>query len=347
MHDLGPRQAVADLGAKSMVAGPSVIGAIEDEELRDGVAQIFRDAQDLIDKGELDMVVLATRRLACLYQLLIAAEMMPELSGCLVVSDRFLDVATEWKWPRVLIIDDSVVVGTTLSRLYADVRERMGGARGQVQCRAICEDRDQHAQYLLDGMSFSALHERPAAAVRKFAANVVMALYANGVPFFSDFPTFKRGEMTRAEWLGFLSNPDWRVADVTAPILGDSGRRGLSQIPTQATFDRLLSRIDPAVAVLVEGFKLRSFVEHRGSDAVRVKFVPIALLAPSKPAALDRALKQIAAQFNDSPRPLTEEWESWRPVAKYRLVQLFVAACVLSEAFDSDAAQGSLQGARR
>ena len=310
------------------------LSAITDEELRQGVGRIFLRAQERADRGEIDLVVLAARRLACLYELMVGAG-MPELTGCLVVSDRFVDVAATWRWSKVLILDDSVVVGTTLTRLHSDVSQRVG-ARGLVQCEAVCLDDQQRAQYLLDSMPFEALSIRHSDDIQRFATEVVVALFRNGIPFFSDFPTIGPAAIGNDEWLRYLRAPEWLAADVTAPLLGDRDKYAIAQIPTAQTNDRLLSRIPPEVGALVDSFKLRSYVALDRSS-VKVTFVPIAMLAPCEPDALQSALRAIADRLGKHPDDLPVDLPNGSPAAQHRLVQMFVAACALAEAFDNDA----------
>jgi hypothetical protein len=49
----------------------SALQAIEDEELRRGIVDLFEEARSRAQAGEVNVVVLAARRLACLYQLLV------------------------------------------------------------------------------------------------------------------------------------------------------------------------------------------------------------------------------------------------------------------------------------
>jgi hypothetical protein len=301
--------------------------AVSDEELRTGVGRLFEHAQRLCADKSIDLVVLTARRLACLYQLLVQ-QGMPALDGCQVVSDRFLDANPELNWAStsVLLLDDSVVVGTTLVRLHDDLRRKAPA----VLCRSVCLDVDQQATYLFEGVDFEPLHKRSSQEVQAFSREVVVALFDNQVPFFSDFPVTRPVTFTPRGWKKYLETEDWHVADVTAPLLERSDRQALAQIPTEEHLHRLLSRIVPSASALVDSFKVRSYV--RTSKAAKsVVFVPIAMLSSCKPAALDDALSEIAVVMRGTTEHFGISWRRSSPVAKHRLVQIYLSACLLAE----------------
>lgn len=272
--------------------------------------------------GEVDLVVLAARRLACVYQLLVAHGMEPLPKHCTVVSDRFLDIDLQdgtAKWNSALILDDSVILGTTLLRLHKDVSDKLGDS-AKIASRAVCVDVDQRAQYMLDAVSFTALHERQSLAVEQFSKEVVVALFDGGIPFFSDFPTTKPLRYTASEWDKHLQNSDWSVADVTAPLFDGTRREALVQVPTDMVVNEYMSRVPRAIAGLVDDFKVRSYATVGNQDS-EVRFVPIAMLAPCSPSELDTALEQVVGGDG--------AWRSWDPITKHRLVQMFASSCAL------------------
>ncbi|OBH94297.1 hypothetical protein A5678_04530 [Mycobacterium sp. E2733] len=312
--------------------GDSTLRTVQDAELRHGTVELFEIARQMAKTGEVDVVVLAARRLACIYQLLVEHGMEP-LSGCAVISDRYLDVPGDWPWRRVLVLDDSVILGTTLLRIYDDIKKRIG-PKGFISCRAVCVDEDQRADYLLDAVNLKAMHSRPSDAVEAYSKQIVEALFAGGVPFFSDFPMTKKIALTSVEWEDHLFNDGWHVADVTPPLFDKDSRKAFSHIPADATIDHILCRIPVEVAALVESLKVRSYLLARNPSGVTVKFVAIAMLAPCTPDELDTALTALSSlpevkKSLDNAEPL---WGEWSPEAKHRLVQMYVATCLLDEA---------------
>lgn len=304
---------------------------IGDDALRQGLVEIFEIARRRAEAKEIDVVVLAARRLVCAYQLLVGFGMAPLEDACLVVSDRFLDVPGRWRSKRVLLLDDSVVVGTTLQRLHARIEERLDGD-GTVECLTVCVDADQKVGYLLDAIRLTSLHERPSAHVEEFAQQLVKTLFVGGMPFFSDFPTTTAIHTTGERWQNYLADRGWLAADVTAPMFASLKQRAYTQIPTNGTARRILNRLPAKVARLVDIVKLRSYVG--GDDDVTVRFVPIAILVPCSLRQLDAALDAIAerrpvSDLLDDPAALRHQLT---PVAKHRLVQMYIATYVLHEA---------------
>lgn len=307
------------------------LDAISDGDLRLAVGELFAKAQSLVAKGSVNLVILAARRLSCLYQLLVS-QGMPPIVGCPVVSDRFLEASSDWDWPqtRALVLDDSVVVGTTLARLHDDLVARLSNG-GTARYLAVCLDSEQCAKYLLDGMEFELLRSRETKDVQRFSRQVVEALFRNQVPFFSDFPVSKPLLFTPESWARYLGSGNWHVADVTAPLLGDASTHAFAQIPTSATAERFLSRVVPQAAWLLDTFKIRSYVKHDFDGSVRVVFVPIAMLAPCGPDGLTAALNAIGATLGELGSDAQLHWADWAPEAKHRLVQLYLSTCALAE----------------
>lgn len=307
----------------------NALRAIADDALRSGIVELFEKARSNAEAGNFDVIVLAARRLACLYQLLLDNGMPALPSKCLVVSDRFLDIEQPSSWKRVLILDDSVILGTTLLRIYRDVKERADD-HVDITCWAVCVDRDQRADYLLQAVNFLPLHERSKKDVEQFSTQVVQALFAGNVPFFSDFPTTRSISYSLEQWQDHLENPGWHVADVTAPLFDGVNREAIAQIPTDATVELFLERVDRTVSPLVENFKVRSYATtDHSAGTVQVRFVPIAMLAPCAPQYLDNALEAIVSTL--APRMTNAEpplrWQEWSAVAKHRLVQMYASSC--------------------
>jgi hypothetical protein len=311
-------------------AAEVALSAINDGELRLGIGRLFADAQGEIDDGNVDLVIIAARRLSCLYRLLLRAG-MPPLQGCLVVSNRLLDANPQLDWAatRVLVLDDSVIVGTTLYRLHNELVE-LGAS--QVMFRAVCLDREQRVEYFFESLDFRTLFERTSDQVESLSTEIVKLLFAHQVPYFTDYPTTVPTEIGRDAWRHLLSTDDWLVADVTAPLLEDGEHSALSLVPTLATFDRYLRRVPPQAAALIDVFKLRVYAEE-SDTSVRVVAVPIAILAPCAPATLDSALDAVCAATLGNDEHTRIPFRDWKPQAKHRLLQLYLSACVLAEAW--------------
>jgi hypothetical protein len=299
------------------------LAEVSDPVLREGVRTLFRSAQEFIDGGAVQAVILAARRLACVYQVLVDAG-EPPLRGAVVVSDRSRDMSLDPTLRGVLILDDSVVLGSTLHRLAGSVRERCPDA--EVLVRSVVVDADQQVRYLLDSLDFAPVAERDADAVRTFSSELVHCLSRHQVPFFSDFPVAAPVRLDRAAWLRHLHLPDWHVADVTAPLLDQPDRQSLAHVPGDVVCDTLLRRLVPQVAELVDAFKVRSYTRIVGDD-VQVVLVPIALLAPARTATVAAAVEALARAGGLEGLA----WQQWDAETQQRFVQYAASACLLAE----------------
>jgi hypothetical protein len=308
---------------------------LNDAELAAGLIELFERARQAARDGNVDLIILSARRLACLYQLTLANGLKP-IEDCLVVSDRIIDTApaSGWGWRRVLVLDDSVVLGTTLDHLVSTLK-RYVGDEGTVLTAAVVVDIDQVASFLIENLNFAALHHRSLLQVEEFSLNVVQALFRHQIPFFSDFPVTDALTVPAAEWRDYLTNGPWAVADVTAPLIGDESRSALVLVPTDPMVDAVLTRLPKPVGRLIDSFKLRAYVIRISETECRLRLVPLAMLTACRESDLDSALDHI----NDA---AGTPYPSWRktgepaPDAKHRLVQLFASAAILYAFVDPD-----------
>jgi len=308
------------------------LNGISDHRLRNRVIEMFDEAQRSIDEEGVDLVVLCARRLACLYQVMVRHGYEP-LRGAQVVSDRFLDIATPWRWDNVLILDDSVVLGTTLSNLHAEIAIRVEEVNGgTVRTSAVCVDQDKSASYLLERVQFHGALPVPTKDVEQFSTDVVTTLFTNGVPFFSDFPVSREIKLHAKDALAHLSGHGWHVADVTAPLFSSEQNAAYVQIPdpSTTTLDDLLSRMPPTLSTLVDAFKLRTYIGRDSymADDVSASFVPLALLRACREEELDHALLA-AAQTMDPNVSESAQLQGIDGAAKHRLVQFYASVFML------------------
>jgi hypothetical protein len=302
---------------------------IEDRRLQDRVVQVFDEAKRRVESEGVDLIILCARRLPCLYQVLLRAGYEP-ISGALVVSDRFMDIVRHWRWRNVLILDDTVVLGTTLTKLHNEISARVksvGG--GEVRCAAICVDADKKADYLLNRLSLDPSLELSTGEVEQFSTDVVTTLFRNGIPFFSDFPVTRRIEMDRQTFLDFVDGAGWHVADVTAPLIATERQRAYTQIPDSEKSQETLAKMPPPVARLIEAFKLRSYVSPLGDQRLGVTFVPIALLGACRETDLDEALVSLSDMLGVASLEKID-WRLLSGGAKHRLLQMIASAFVLA-----------------
>lgn len=179
---------------------PRCLDAIADVELRVALMRLFERTNDLIRAHEGEqrvLVVLVSRRMTCLYDMLLGDD-FPGLVGGEVVSDRALDAdSVEIAGRRIVLLDDAFILGSTLADLYDKLVDPDDPAR--VTTMVACVDRQRFSRALLahvgvslDGPDAPCL--RDTKQLEAFAFELASCLYQAGVPYFSDFPVVKELE---------------------------------------------------------------------------------------------------------------------------------------------------------
>lgn len=315
---------------------------ISDRELRDALAATFRRAAELAmtrdDHGRPTLVVLVSRRLTCVYDMLVAAG-MSLFDAAEVVSDRVLDAESmDLGGRRVILLDDSLVLGTTLVDLFDRVVQLVGRPE-LVTTLVACVDgerfNENFARHVGIAVGDSDLPLiRATKELEAFSYELASCLYRAGIPYFTDFPLVRQLRLERSFVEHVLRSEDWFAADVTPPagFAGDQ-RRGYSLVPRSDTGRRIRARVPPAASQLAELLKVRLYCRDEGADHFDVRIVPIGIPGAVMVPALNDALEQIAVRLRDNEESL--RWRTWTPVAKHRLLQMYLSSCVLTEFWDT------------
>ena len=307
--------------------------------MRDEFIDAMNHLQERVESEKFDLVILCARRLPCLYQVLLESGHSGITgAGVQVVSDRFLDVACEWTWKNVLIVDDTVVLGTTLTALYDQVLERVNteAGGGSVSTFAVCLDTDRSATYLLDRINFDQQVKRGRPDTEAFSKAIVTTLFRNQRPFFSDFPVTGRITMDADRYARFAADDGYTVADVTSSLVAARNQGAYVQLPNPDTSRNLLTRLPVEVEALVSAFKLRSWVTRSDDEKqVDVTFVPLALLGGATEDDLDAAIVSLGA-YLDAPELEKLRLDRLSGEAKHRLLQMFTSVFLLAAAMPAD-----------
>ena len=319
---------VADLDAETRFNLRQALSAVSDHELRDGVIELFLRAHDAVANDGVKIVVLAARRMPCLYMLLLEAGLEP--LGCEVVSDRFLQIDRRkgfWRGREARILDDSVIVGSTLTFLRQDVISLVGDAE-LVEVDAVCTDSDQIVGALAAEVDLVSTPTRTTAEVRQFSVDIATALFQSQIPYFSDFPISSRIALGSRDVDALLELDGWLSAEVTSALMGTPNHAAYSLLPNERTWQAIERALGPTVASCVAIAKVRlftRFVDERGELVV----VPLALVDPCSETRLNEALESIAEKLRR--RGVNQlQWQRWSVQAKQRLLQMHASAVVMA-----------------
>ncbi len=264
-----------------------------------------------------------------------------ELEGVTVISDRALEGSVRLQAGQpVLLVDDAIILGTTLVDLYDVVAGMVGGSASvEVLVAWVDEDRRnadflQHLGLPLRGVG--APLARPQKVLEAGAEDIARALYQAGRPYFTDFPLVEEIEVDREIWERLKGTSRWMAADVSPPAeFAGAHRQAITFVP-RAEVERTIRARGVAEAMgVLEGLKVRTYATVDGPGTVALRIVPIGLPGAMTKAHLVRTLAAVQARLalvgDEEPGPLPHGWRDWRPAAQHRLLQMYLSTCLLAE----------------
>jgi hypothetical protein len=250
------------LEREAVVRFDGALLAVRNPDVR---AELIREivlAVNDLNEGRADILLLAARRMACLYALLTLHGLEvndPEK----VVSDRFIELLPDRFWgdKSVILLDDTKVTKRTIAAREAAARRLVNNPH-QVDARVALD--------LGDG----------AGRVRRSDAldlhnQFAMAFGTNLLPFFTDFAISKAIDVSPSQLDELLSSKSWKTIDVTNSVLAGSGARTFSLFPS-GDFAKALHTALGRAAEIVEIAKIRLFVDDT-TTSLRLRVVPIVL----------------------------------------------------------------------
>ncbi len=263
---------------------------------RDRILDLFEEdiASALVEFGkslsriDADMLVFLARKSLCLYDVLLAIG-IPPTDKC-VVSDRTLDLGLDaFRGRRVALIDDTLIVGTTVARTKRKLEIEAGA---KVQTHMFCVDTDWHCPDLVrpDSVAMSLSDER----VMTFCTAEVRALSILPRPYLVDFPLTRTTRFSTEEVQCLLSSTNWAGIRLSTPLQEAHGVAVVTFFPTDTVLARLAAQIGPPLLSCIEIIKVRAFSRQNGSGYT-VRFVPIVTLKPLTCKDLDQLFLGILA----------------------------------------------------
>lgn len=328
-----------------------VLRFLENEDAADALLRVFERARQVEDPaGGRVLVMLVSRRLACLYEMLIASSQIerfdPERFE--VVTDRLLDASPQdWSGRRAVLVDDVVNLGSRLVDCYDRLVDCVGSdesVTAMVAMRNVDRSNPHFVEHLgLARQADGGPLELDDETLQHVALGLVTCLYRSLMPYFTDFPISTPLRVSAAALDKLLRTERWLVADVTAPI-GDGKQRAYSFTANEDIEDRIRRfAVSPAIE-LAELLKVRLFASAPDENGSRMmRFVPIGVPGPALPRFLGRVLEELADVLlagTDTERP----WENWTPRAQHRLLQMYISACVAEEFWTDLKACGIVEG---
>lgn len=315
------------------------LSAISDAELAAAVTDVFERVRARVQTGQVDLVVLAARRLSCVYQALIRAGMEP--LGCEVVSDRVSELSESIPSSRlgdseeaagnrnIALIDDCVVRGRTLARLVAKLSS--SPLHNVVSVDVVCVDADQADTSILEAIpNLNVVARRSTPDARQFSLDLTRVLFQNLTPYFADFPVLGPHPLRSDQYLPLLGSDNWAAIETTPHLLKEPGLSVYTLVPSDETVERVRRRLGPSLAGAVSVLKVRVFVAFGSERPDEFIAVPLGLLKPLSSADVSKLLSAVGDELHT--RSLTgTDWAEWGSEAQQRLLQMFVSLVLAQE----------------
>ena len=317
---------------------PDALRFVKDEAAREALLKVFREARQITDTGtgQPVVVMLVSRRLACLYEMLVASGDIDRFDpdDFEVVSDRVLDADRDnWTGRRAVLIDDVMNLGSSLTSRYDDLYDLVGD-RSLITVLVALRDKGRSGSAFVDHLGIRSEAEggpleRSDEELDELAKQLAKCLYRSLMPYFTDFPILQLIAVESAVLDELLSTERWMVADVTAPISG-AGQHAYTLLPTADTEKLIRSKAAAPAMALAELLKVRVYTAELETGVRYLRIVPIGVPGAVMPTQLDSALDTLADTLHgmgDS----GIRWDKWKPRAKHRLLQMYISACVAAE----------------
>lgn len=276
-----------------------------------------------IAKLDVDVLVFMARKSYCLYKILLQAG-APKPNAC-IVSDRILDMdLSRLAGKRIALIDDTLIVGTTLARTKRAIESNVGAA---VTVHTFCVDREWHCKDLIvpDSVGIEMENGR----VLSFCAAEVRALSLAPRPYMVDFPLTRTVRIGKLDSPALLSSVEWDCYHLSTEMQERNDVRVFTFCPTQPILDELSRGIGDDVMSCIDIAKVRGYGRLR-DDALAIQLVPMVTLKPLRADDVDALfhmlLDRLSAHSFVDLSAIRNYACSHR--AKQRLAQYFLSAAL-------------------
>lgn len=259
-------------------------------EFETGVSTSLLGWADRLAELPADILVFMARKSFCVYDVL-QRHLGIRPVDAVVVSDRVLDLSLDpLMGKRVALIDDALIVGTTLART---VRLLQDNGVENVSVHAFCRDRDNAVRDLVELESLALdLSEDD---VRRFCSAEIRMLALAPRPYAVDFPVLEPVRLTRDAFERVVSGIGWDAYNLTTDLQENAGVFVYTFMPSPEILDGLTSSLKSDVRDLAALTKIRAFGANV-HDHVEVQFVPLVTLRPTSESAIDALTSQMAAE---------------------------------------------------
>jgi hypothetical protein len=296
------------------------------------VASALIEFAAAIHSIDADVIIFMARKALRLHDFLVLAGCRPSKRATLSshVLEQNLSV---FKGKRVALVDDTLILGSTLGRATAQLRA--AGAASVQSCVLAVDLANWCRDLATPDKVF--LHLEPDAMLT-LCANEVEALAVSGIPYLSDFPISKAVRFAPARLDILHSLPEWQAFALTSASQDQAGTATFSFLPRPETISALMERLGP-FAGISDIMKVRSYL-RTADDRLWLTFVPVLTIKPLAVEAVERLWRAVINHvgFRRSYRQLLDKhFET--PKARLRIMQYY-ASLIIGRAFSDNLVAG-------
>lgn len=272
-------------------------------------------------KLDADIIVFLARKSLRLYDILVRLGAAP-IEKC-VVSDRVLDMSLEpFRGKRVALIDDTLIVGTSLAKTKKILQE----AGAKISTHVFCLDQKWYCRDLIvpNHTTIELDDER----VMTFCTGEVRAMSLVPLPYLVDFPLTHPFRLKLAETGALLSSTEWEALKLSTALQERHGVAAFTFFPSEALSAEFSRYLGPKVYECLDLVKVRVWA-RRSRDSWAVQAVPIVTLGPLREEALSQLNEHLVSLIlRTKPAISCLNGNVSSPTACQRLTQFILSAAV-------------------
>lgn len=303
-------------------------------QFESGVAVALIEFAKRISALDVDYLLFMARKSYCLFDTLMRLGIATTTKQ--ILSDRVLDQELRSSdtgtgplcGKRIALIDDTVIVGTTLARAKQRLVEKADAA---VSVHALCVDRDSWSDRLITLDTVELTLNKAASQTLSAAEVRVLSLFPR--PYMVDFPICRGLKFPTTELQTFLSSVEWSAYSLTTPLQAANDVLVYTLVPDDAVLHDIQQRLGQEISSCIDILKVRAFGRRLG-NGLRFTTVPIVTLKPmahdSNTRLLHHLLDVIQAQSGQTLSRLESYIRS--PIATQRLSQ-YILSCIVGGRF--------------
>ena len=238
-----------------------------------------------LSKLDADFLVFMARKSLRLYDLLLKVGLPP--SERIVLSDRALQQSNlPVRGKRVALIDDTLIVGTTLG----DAKRQLQNHGADVTCHVFCVDSQNWCQDLVVPDKIFA--ELDSQKVMTFCTSEIRALSIVPLPYLVDYPLSTPVRIRGNALNTTLADLEWTAYKISTDRQERCGAYVYSFLPSGQMMSDIEHAIGGPAASVLDIVKVRGFA-RRVDNVYWFTFVPIVSLRPLSEADVDRLFSRL------------------------------------------------------